>query len=161
MFKAQQRIRFAVTVLLPQKSPKRKTPIVPHDRGRTEGNDPSSLLNSPAKIDVITCFAVFGVKAAHALKRPPIKRHVATRNMLGDHIGKQYMARSTGCRCNASLNPTFGWRRDIRPTHSSVITAYKSADEIIQPIGINHAVRIGVGEDFTFSCGGTSIPSMA
>src|SRR5881275_111074 len=153
MLKTQQRFRFAVTVLLPQKSPKRKTPIVPHDRSRTEGNDPPSLLNSPAKIDVITCFAVFSVKAAHALKRPPIKRHVTTRNMLGDHIGKQYMARSTGCRCNAGRNPIFSGRRDIRSTYSSVITTYEGPDKIIQPIRINHAVRIGVGENFPFSPG--------
>ena len=130
---------------------------MPHDRGWTESNNPAGLLNSPAKIDVIPCFAVFGIKAAHAFKRPAIERHVTTGNVLGDHICKQHMARSARCPRNAGLNPIFGWRRDIRSAYSGVITAHKSANEIIEPIRINHAVRIGVGEYFTLGGGGARI----
>src|SRR6266542_4107486 len=67
------------------------------------------------------------------------------------------MARSARCRCNAGLNPIFGWRRYVRSAYSGVITAYKSADKIIEPIRINHAVRIGVGEYFTLGSGGARI----
>src|SRR5436305_3310531 len=81
--------------------------------------------------------------------------------MLVDSCCKQYMVLATGQRCISGLIPIYSLRRDIRSTYSSVITAYKSADKIIQPIGINHAVRIGVGEDFTLSCGRAGIPGVA
>ena len=134
---------------------------MPDDRGWTESNDPASLLNSPAKINIIPCFAVFGIKAAHAFKRPAIERHVTTGNMLGNHICEQHMARSARCRCNAGLNPIFGWRRNIRSAYSSVITAYKSADEIIEPIRIDHAVRIGIGEHVPLGSAGAGIAGVA
>src|SRR5262245_8270733 len=67
------------------------------------------------------------------------------------------MTRSARRRCNAGLNPIFGWRRDIRSAYSGVITAHKSANEVIEPIRINHAVRIGVGEYVTLGSGGARI----
>src|SRR4030095_9359766 len=91
MFKTQQRFRFAVTVLLFHESAQREPPIMPNDRGRTERDYPSTLLNSPAKIHVVASLAIFGIKPAHTFEGPAVKRHVTTGNVLGDCIGKQNM----------------------------------------------------------------------
>src|SRR5262245_1605569 len=80
--------------------------------------------------------------------------------MLGNCISQQHVARSSRCRCDARLNPVSGWRRDVRSTHSGVVTAHKSADEIIQPIRINHAVRISVGEHLTLGCYSAGVSSV-
>ena len=86
MLKAEQRFRFAVAVLLFQKSPQRETAMVPHDRGRAKSNDATCLLKSPAKIDIVAGLVVFGIEATDVFKRPPIERHVTTRNVLGDYV---------------------------------------------------------------------------
>ena len=91
MFKAQQRFRFAVAVLLFQESAQRKPPIMPDDRGRTERDYPSSLLNSPAEIHVVAGLAIFGIEPTYTFEGPTVKRHVTTGNMLGDCIRKQNM----------------------------------------------------------------------
>src|SRR5438094_9964743 len=52
------------------------------------------------------------------------------------------------------------WWRDVRSTHSGIIAAYKCADQIIEPIRICHAVRIGVGEHFPFGGSGPTIASV-
>src|ERR1700688_2776079 len=105
MFEAQQRLRFTVAILLFQESGESKTPIVPHDCSWTESDDPSSLLDSPAKIDVITCLAIFGIEAAGGFKGAPVKSHVTARNVLGDCVSKQNMTWTARRRSNARLNP--------------------------------------------------------
>src|SRR5260370_1136132 len=62
MFKAEQRFRFAVAVLLFQKRPQRKTAMMPHDRGWAESNHATGLLEPPAKIDIVAGFVIFGIK---------------------------------------------------------------------------------------------------
>jgi len=71
--------------------------------------------------------------------------------MLGDRIRKQNMVWSAWRRSNARLNPILCRRRDVRPTHSGVITADKRANQVVQPFGIRHAVGIGVGQHFALS----------
>src|SRR5207249_7612338 len=160
MFEAQQRFRFAIAVLLFQKSAKSKTPVVLNNRSWTESNDASSLLDSPAKIDVVSGLAIFGIEAAGIFKRPTVKSHVTTGNMLGDYVSKENMARTAGCRSNACLNPILCRRCYVRSADSCVVAAYKRADQIIQPIHVCHAVRIGVGEHFASGSGGPSVASV-
>src|SRR6266540_729944 len=92
---------------------------MPDDRGRTESNDPTSLLDSPAKIDVIPGLAIFGIEASRAFKRPPVKSHVTAGNVLCDCVSKQNMAGAAGCRCNACLNPILCRRCDVRSDRKS------------------------------------------
>ena len=158
MFKAQQGFRFAVAVLLFQKSAERKPSIMPDDRGRTERYYPSSLLNSPAEIHVVAGLAIFGIEPAYTFESPTVKRHVTTGNMLGDGIRKQNMVWSTRRRSNARLNPILCRRRDIWSADSGVIATDKCANQVIQPIGVRHAVGIGVGQYFAL---GSSSPSVA
>src|SRR6266513_165125 len=146
MFKAQQRFRFAVAVLLFQKSAKRKPPIMPDDRGWAERDYPSSLLNSPAEIDVVAGLPIFRIKPAYTFKGPTVKRHVTTGNMLGDRIRKQNMVRSAGRCTNARLNPILCRRCDVWSADPGVIATDKRANQVVQPIGVRHTVRIGVGQ---------------
>src|SRR6266480_2919405 len=157
MFEAQQRFRFTVAILLFQESAKSKTPIVPDDRGWTECNDPASLLDSPAKIDVVPGLVIFGIETACAFKRPPVKSHVTAGNVLGDRVSKQNMTWTAGCRSNARLNPILCRRCDVWSADSGIIATDKCADQIIQPIHICHAVRIGIGEHFTFGGSGAGV----
>ena len=61
---------------------------MPNDCGWIESDYPAGLLNTPAKIDIVSSLAVFGIEATHGVERPAIKRHVTTGYMLGDCIGK-------------------------------------------------------------------------
>src|SRR5438105_1119961 len=157
MFEAQQRFRFTITILLFQKSAKSETPIMPDDCSWTESNDPSSLLNSPAKIDVVSGLTIFGIEAARAFKRPPVKSHVTAGNVLCDFVGKQNMAGAARSRSHAGLNPILCRRCNVRSADSGIITADKCADQIIEPIHVWHAVRIRVGEHFAFGSGGAGV----
>src|SRR6266480_2868883 len=128
MLEAQQRFRFAVAVLLFQKSPQRETAMVPHDRGRAESNDATCLLKSPAKIDIVASLVVFGIEATDVFKRPPIERHVTTRNVLGDYVCEQNMA-GPARRCrHTGLDPVLCRRGHVWPADSSVIAAQERAD---------------------------------
>src|SRR2546430_17602203 len=113
MFKTQQRFRFAVAILLSQKGAKREPSIMPHDRSWTEGNDPSGLLNSPAEINVITGLAIFGIEAGHTFKRPAVKGHVTTGNVLGHRIGKLNVIWPARRRIEPRLYPILCRRRKV------------------------------------------------
>src|SRR6185503_5737258 len=122
---------------------------MPDDRGRTERDHPSSLLNSPAEIDVVAGFAIFGIETAYRFESPTIKRHVTTGNVLGDCIGKQDMIWSARRRSNACLNPILcGWR-DVGSAYTGIIATHKRANQVVQPIDVCHAVGIGVGQHFS------------
>src|SRR5215472_11377963 len=121
---------------------------MPNDCGWTEGNYPPSLLNSPAEIHVVAGLPIFGIESADAFESPTVKCHVTTGNMLCDRVGKQNMVWSPWRRSNAGLNPILCWRRDVWSTDSGVIAADKRANQVIQPIGVCHAVGIGVGQHF-------------
>ena len=157
MFEAQQRFRFTVAILLFQESGKGKTPVVPDDCSWTECNDPSGLLDSPAKIDIIAGLAIFRIEAARGFKRPTVKRHVTAGNVFGDCVSKQNMTGAAGCRSNASLNPILCRRCDVRSANSGIIAAYKRANQIVEPIHVRHAVRIRIGEHFAIGGGGAGV----
>src|SRR4029453_9323223 len=158
MFKAQQRLRFAVTVLLFQESAQRKPSVMPDDRGRTERDYPSTLLNSPTEIHVVAGLAIFGIESAHTFEGPTVKCHVTTGNMLGDCVRKQNMVWSARRRSNARLNPILCGGRDVRSAYSGVIAHDKRANQVVQPIGVRHAIGIGVSQYFAL---GSSYPGVA
>src|SRR5215475_10120825 len=81
MLKSEQRFCFAVAILLFQKRAKGKPSIMPDDRGRTERDNPSTLLNSPAEIYVVAGLAIFRIEPTHTFKSPTIERHVTAGNM--------------------------------------------------------------------------------
>ena len=128
MFKAEQRLRFAVSVLLFQKRPQREPAMMPHERGWAESNDATGLLEPPAKIDIVTGFVVFGIETADIFKCQPMKRHITTGNVLGDCICEQNVTGSTRRCCHAGLDPILrGWSH-IRTACSRVIAAHEGAD---------------------------------
>ena len=128
MLKTQQRFRFAVAILLFQKSPESESAMMPHDCGRAESNDATSLLQSPAKIDIVTGLVVLGIEAANVFKCPPVKRHVTTRNVFGDYVCEQNVAGTARRCCHAGLDPILCRRGHIWSAHSGIITAQQRAD---------------------------------
>src|SRR4030095_7205559 len=139
MFETEQRFRFAIAVLLFQKSSQRKTAMVPHDRRRTERNHTTGLLEPPAKIDVIPGLAIFRIEAADALKRPPLERHVTTWNVFGNRVGQQNVAGAARRRCDTGLNPMLCRWRDVRSAYSRIAAAPKSCKHVIETITIRQA----------------------
>src|SRR5262245_47833797 len=122
---------------------------MPDDGGGTERNYPTGLLNSPAKIHVVTGLAIFGIEPARTFEGPAVKRHVTTRNMLCDRVSKQNVVWPARCRSNARLNPILRRRRDVWSADSCIIATDKCAHHVVQPIGVRHAVRIGVSQYFS------------
>ena len=157
MFKAQQRFRFAVAVLLFQKSSKGEPSIMPDYCGRAKRDNPSSLLNSPAEVHVVASLPIFGIEPAYTFEGPTVKCHVTAGNVLGDRIRKQNMVWSAGCRSDARLNPILCRWRDVWSAYSGVIATDKRANQVVQPIGVRHAVGIGVGQYFALGSSRSSV----
>ena len=107
VLEAQHRLRFAVALLLFSKGFQRETAVVPDNRGGAEGNHAATLLKAPAEVHIVTGLAVFVVESSDLIKRPAVKSHVATGNVLGDDIGEKHMTRTTRCRRHAGLHPVF------------------------------------------------------
>ena len=101
---------------------------MPNNRGRTKRDDATALLQTPAKIDIVAGLVIFGIEAADIFERPAVKRHVTSRNVLGDNVRKQHVRRSAGRAGHASLDPIFRRRRHIRSADARVIAANERAD---------------------------------
>ena len=130
---------------------------MPDNGGRTEGDDLPLLLETPAEVDVVSGLAVFGIEAANLIKGPAVEGHVASWNVLGNHVGEQDMARTSGSRCYTSLMPVLGRRGDVRATDARIIAGKECANQIVEPVGIGHAVAVRVGNDLAGSMGGAYI----
>ena len=76
-----------------------------------------------------------------------MERHVAAGNVLRHDIGEQHVARPAGRGGDGSLHPVHRGRRNVRPADARVIAAEQRADHVVEPVGIGHAVGIGVGEN--------------
>jgi hypothetical protein len=128
VFEAEQRFRFAVTVLLSPKGAQCKAPMVPNDCSGAERNHATGLLQPPAKIDIVTSFMIFGIEAANVFESPAIERHVTPGNVFGDGVGEQDVAGAARRRCDTSLDPILRWRRNVWPAYAGIIATYQRAD---------------------------------
>src|ERR1039457_4106220 len=131
---------------------------MPNERCRTEGDLVSRLLDPPAKIDVVAGLVVLWIESTDAFKRPAVPRHVTAGNVFGDGVRQEDMTRSARRGGDAGLHPIPRRRRNIRSTYSRIFAAQERAQEIIEPIRIGHAVRVGVRENFAF-CDGRAVVS--
>jgi hypothetical protein len=161
MFKAQQRFRFAIAILLFHKSSQCKSAVMPDNRSWAERNYPATLLNSPAEIHVVAGLPIFRIEPTYAFEGPTVKCHVTTGNVLGDRVRKQNMVRPARRPGNAGLNPILRWRRNVWSAHSGVIATDKRANHVVQPIDIRHAVGIGVGQHFALCSSRPGVAGMA
>jgi hypothetical protein len=59
---------------------------MPHDGRRRKTNRPTSLLDAPADIDIVTGNTENGIESTDFLQEGFAECHVATRNMLSDGI---------------------------------------------------------------------------
>ena len=61
--------------------------MMPDDGSRAECDHAAGLLQTPAKIDVVTRLVILRIEPADIFESPPLKRHVTTRNVFGDGVG--------------------------------------------------------------------------
>src|SRR5581483_7595201 len=64
MFETQKRFGLAVAFLLPNERAQSETPVMKHHRARTERDDATGLLQTPAKIAIVARGVILGVKTA-------------------------------------------------------------------------------------------------
>ncbi len=147
VLEAQHRLGLAVALLLFAKRFEREAAVVPDDGGGAEGDDAAALLEAPAEVHIVAGLAVFVVEAADLVERPTVESHVAAGNVLGDDIGEEHMARTAGGRGHTGLHPIFRRRRDVRAADAREVAAEKRADQVIEPVGIGHAVAVCVNDD--------------
>ena len=117
---------------------------MPDNGGGAEGNHTAALLQAPAEVHIVTGLAVFGVEAADLIEGPAVKSHVAAGNVFRDDIGEKHVVRSARSRRHARLNPIFSRWRNVGSAHAGVVSAEKRAHEVVEPVGIRHAVAIGI-----------------
>src|SRR5206468_7591876 len=98
--------RPAVAHLLFPKSSQSPTAVMEDHGGRTETQSPSSVLDAPANIDVVSSNAELGIETADRLQPVPPKSHVASRDVLRFLVGEQNVRRSPWCMCDASSHFT-------------------------------------------------------
>ena len=160
MFEAQERFGLAVPFLLFAKSAESETAVMPDQGGWAKRDLMSGLLNPPAEIDVITSFVILRIESTDTFKGPAIPSHVTTRNVFGYRIRNQDVTR-TARRCrNAGLHPIPRRWGNVWPPYPSIITAQQRADQIVKPVRIRHAVRIGVSENLALSDGSAVVSRM-
>jgi hypothetical protein len=61
--------------------------MVPDDGSRAECDHAAGLLQTPAKIHVVTRCVILRIEPTDIFESPPPKRHVTTRNVFGDGVG--------------------------------------------------------------------------
>ena len=119
------------------------------------------MLESPAKIDVVAGFAIFGIEAADIFESPAPERHVTAGNMLGHGIGKEDVAGAARGGRDTGLDPLLGGRSDVGASRPGKVVADQCADQVIKPVDVGHAVGIGVGKYFAFGRGRAGVTGMA
>ena len=81
--------------------------------------------------------------------------------MLRDKIREEHVARPAGARRDRGLHPVHRGRRNVRPADARVAAAREHGDEVVEPVGIGHAVAVRVSDHFAGRCVGTDIARVA
>src|ERR1700730_5460127 len=102
--------------------------MMPYDGGWAESDDATSLLKSPAKIDIVAGLVIFGIEPADVLKGPSVEGHVTPGNMLRDCVREQNMARPTRRGCDAGLYTILIRLSVVGPAPSVIFVAPQRAD---------------------------------
>ena len=123
---------------------------MPDDCSRTKSDNASRLLKSPTKINIVSSFSIFRIEATNIFKGPSIKRHVTAWDVLSDCIGEQNVAGTARCGCDTGLDPILPRRCNVWSADSRIVATDQRANQIVEPIDVRHAVRVGIGEHFAF-----------
>ena len=161
VLESQHRLGLAVAFLLFAEGLQSETPIVPDDRSWAESDHAAALLQTPAEVHIVTRLAVFRIEAAHLIKCPAVKCHVAAGNVLCHDIGQQHMARTSGSGSHAGLNPVFRRWRNVWSTDSGEVAAQECAHEIVKPVRVCHTVAVRVNNDIACRLMGADIAGEA
>ena len=58
------------------------------------------------------------------------------------------------------MDPILRRWRDIGPAHSGEFPTNERADQVIKPVDVGHAVRVGISKHFTFGRGRAGVASV-
>src|SRR6266852_4996123 len=130
VFEFMKRSATTVTLLLFQKRAESEAAMMPNNRGRTESDDATGLLQTPTKIDIVAGLMVFGIKTADLFEGPAVKRHVTAGNVFGHRIGEQNVTRSPGGSGHTRLNRILRWRTHVRSAYARAGVAGVTQTEI-------------------------------
>ena len=139
----------------------REAPVVPDDRRRAECDHAPRLLKPPAKIHIVARLAVFGVEPAYKVERPTVECHIAAGNVLRHDIREQNMARTARRRRHTSLHPVFRRGRNVRSPHPGEVAAEQRPDQVVEPVGVRHAIAVGINNHIARSLAGANIARVA
>src|SRR5947207_13360975 len=106
--------------------------MVPDDGSGAECDHAAGLLQTPAKIHVITGRVIFRIEPTDIFESPPPKRHLTTRNVFGAGAGQEAVTRPTGRRGDTSLDPRFSATRNLRTTHAREVAVRVRSNEMIK-----------------------------
>jgi hypothetical protein len=87
VLETEERLGFAVALLLLAEGLEREAAIVPDNGRGAECDDSPLLLEAPAEIDIVARLAVFGIESANLVKGPAMEGHIASGDVLRHDIG--------------------------------------------------------------------------
>ena len=144
VFEAKHRLRLPVPFLLPEVGLHRESAVMPHHRTGAEANAVACLHQPPAKVDIIPGGAEIRIESPHLFQRPFPVGHVASRDVLCLRVTQQDVRGRAGAGRHRRGDRTAGRRIEVGSSYRHVLRVLERPDEEIEPVGIRHAVRIGI-----------------
>ena len=148
IFRIEHRLGVAVTALLSVVSLHRVAAEVPDEGGGREAQLVAGVEHAPANVDVVACGPELRIEAADFRERRFREDHVAAREMLGAILGDQHVAGRARRRGAARFDPSVFMRRVVRAAASVEIVFDDRAHHQRQPVRVDDAVGVGVGDEF-------------
>ena len=127
MFKEKQGFGFAIPALLFEIVSDSVAAKMPDDRGRAKADLESLVLQTPAKVHVVTGGAKNRIESVDGLQRLPAKSHVAAWDVFCDLIVEQDMGRRAGRHGDAGRDESVVRRRQIGATYGAERPTIESA----------------------------------
>ena len=146
MLERELRLGPAVAHLLAEVGADGVAAVVPDERGGAESDRVSPVLEAPADVDVVAGRVELRVEPADVGQRAPAERHIAARDVLGGLVVEEHVRRPAGCGGDGGGDDVGRGRRDVRPPDGDAPAVHERLDQVREPIGIRHAVRVGVGD---------------
>jgi hypothetical protein len=144
----EEGFRFAVAVLLFHVIAHRGATVMPHKSRRREAEGVALLLEPPADIDIIACLPKNRVEPADLFECPFIEGHVAAGNVFGYAIGEHHVRGAARRDHDRSGDPGIFRRQKIVTADAGEFAVEQAAHEIVEPVFVRAAVRVGKRNDF-------------
>jgi len=134
--------------------------MVPDQRRGRVANLVSRIEEAPADVHVVARLAELLVESAHCQQRLAPEGHIATRDVLGEAVVEHDVTRPARAGRDAPRYLAVLRGRDVRAANHLHLLAAHFVDEVVQPVLVGNAVRVGVSKDFTLCDRSTVIARM-